>query len=137
MEIYTFSFSLIIIIHRHYYLFFFFGIYPTRDCKPKPLIKSVACTGLGTFYGEMNLSEAARLMALAYRNHIHPPKRITWSFANVRQKDVGYGGYAGLLKAQRVCSFVHLSSIINHQSSIFSPFSQSLTFCFQTIGNRI
>lgn len=30
-------------------------------------IRSVVCTGLGTFYGKVPLNEAARQMALAYK----------------------------------------------------------------------
>jgi len=59
-------------------------------------IRSVACTGLGTFYGKMELSEAARQMALAYKNFLHPPKKIDWNFAGKRQSEVIYGGYQGL-----------------------------------------
>jgi len=59
-------------------------------------IKSAACTGLGTFYGKMAFDEAARQMALAYHNFLHPPKKITWSYASKRQYEVGYGGFDGL-----------------------------------------
>jgi len=59
-------------------------------------IKSVACTGLGTFYGKMSFDEAARQMALAYRNFLKPPKKISWSYASQRQREVRYGGFDGL-----------------------------------------
>jgi O-acetyl-ADP-ribose deacetylase (regulator of RNase III) len=44
----------------------------------KEKIKSVACTGLGTFYGKMDLEEASRQMKVAYSCFMNPPKKITW-----------------------------------------------------------
>lgn len=67
----------------------------------KDKIKSVACTGLGTFYGKMDLEEAARQMHVAYSCFMVPPKKITWSFASDRQSAVGFGGYEGLTKVKR------------------------------------
>lgn len=58
-------------------------------------IKRVVCTGLGTFYGKMALDEAARQMALAYRNFLSPPDAISWVFAGSRQNQIGYGGWNG------------------------------------------
>jgi len=63
---------------------------------PERKIRSVACTGLGTFYGRMPYHEAARQMALAYRNFLHPPSQITWGYAGQRQQAVIFGGYQGL-----------------------------------------
>jgi O-acetyl-ADP-ribose deacetylase (regulator of RNase III) len=81
-------------------------------------IKSVACTGLGTYYGKMKLSEAARQMALAYHNFLNPPKQITWHFASVRQAEVGYGGYEGLKKvdasAESSASRRQISSVMDN-----------------------
>jgi O-acetyl-ADP-ribose deacetylase (regulator of RNase III) len=62
-------------------------------------IKSVACTGLGTFYGKMTFVEAARQMALAYKNFLSPPKTIDWTYASLRQYEVGYGGFEGFQRA--------------------------------------
>ncbi|KAL6077931.1 Phage-tail assembly protein-like protein [Balamuthia mandrillaris] len=70
-----------------------------NQAHPDNAIRSVACTGLGTFYGMMALDEAARQMALAYRNFLSPPKRITWGYASTRQADVGYGGFQGFQRA--------------------------------------
>ena len=61
-------------------------------------IRSVACTGLGTFYGKMALDEAARQMALAFKNFLTPPQSISWNFATQRQYEVGFGGEAGFRK---------------------------------------
>jgi len=63
--------------------------------EPGDRIKSVACTGLGTFYGKLALDEAARQMALAYKNFLFPPKKINWHFATERQHQVVYGGFDG------------------------------------------
>lgn len=64
-------------------------------------IHSVACTGLGTFYGKMEFEEAARQMALAYRNFIRPPSAINWGFARERQGEVKYGGQQGFFLQQK------------------------------------
>lgn len=64
-------------------------------------IKSVACTGLGTFFGKMELSEASRQMSLAYKFFLNPPKEITWSFASNRQNDVKFGGFQGFLLVKK------------------------------------
>lgn len=37
-------------------------------------------------------------MALAYRNFLNVPKKMSWQFASQRQAAVGYGGYEGLKK---------------------------------------
>jgi O-acetyl-ADP-ribose deacetylase (regulator of RNase III) len=55
----------------------------------------VACPGLGTRTGQVPVQEAARQMALAYRNSFHPPAAITWRFADTRQKEVHFGGDLG------------------------------------------
>jgi O-acetyl-ADP-ribose deacetylase (regulator of RNase III) len=59
-------------------------------------IDSVACPGLGTGVGEMPFSEAARQMALAYRNYRNPPTRIDWNYATARQAGIRKGGDLGL-----------------------------------------
>lgn len=69
-----------------------------NDPSQATFIKSVACTGLGTFSGVMDFNEAARQMALAYNNFINVPKDISWEFARQRQKQVGFGGEAGFRK---------------------------------------
>jgi hypothetical protein len=76
------------VVHRH-----------NQSSKEK--INSVVCTGLGTFYGKMDLEEAARQMHLAYKCFMNPPKKLTWSFASDRQAAVGYGGYEGLKKVTK------------------------------------
>jgi O-acetyl-ADP-ribose deacetylase (regulator of RNase III) len=58
-------------------------------------INRVACPGLGTGVGRMPFPEAARQMALAYRNFLTPPRQITWHFASERQRKIGRGGDLG------------------------------------------
>jgi len=58
-------------------------------------IQSIACSGLGTGVGRTPYPEAARQMALAYRNYLSPPPQITVQFARERQRQVGRGGDLG------------------------------------------
>jgi len=55
-------------------------------------IETVVCPGLGTNYGNMDLTEAARQMALAYENFYNVPRAIDWGYANERQRTVVWGG---------------------------------------------
>lgn len=55
----------------------------------------VACPGLGTRTGRVPFPEAARQMALAYRNFLDPPTVLDWRFAERRQADVHFGGDVG------------------------------------------
>jgi len=63
--------------------------------RAERLINSVACPGLGTGVGRMPFPEAARQMALAYRNLLTPPAQINWHFASERQRQIGRGGDLG------------------------------------------
>ncbi len=63
-------------------------------------INVVACPGLGTGTGETLASEAARQMALAYRNFLHPPSKIDWRYTDKRQATVGRGGDLGFILAR-------------------------------------
>ena len=51
-------------------------------------INVVACTGLGTFCGEVPFKKAAKDMRMAYDNFLNPPKIIDWDFANVRNRQI-------------------------------------------------
>jgi hypothetical protein len=55
-------------------------------------IHIVACPGLGTGTGQVPYPEAARQMALAYRNFVNPPRVLDWRLAERRQDEVGCGG---------------------------------------------
>jgi O-acetyl-ADP-ribose deacetylase (regulator of RNase III) len=61
-------------------------------------IDVVACPGLGTGTGHVPPRQAARQMALAYRNFLHPPHsigRMDWAYADHRQAEIRYGGDMG------------------------------------------
>jgi O-acetyl-ADP-ribose deacetylase (regulator of RNase III) len=58
-------------------------------------IRSVACPGLGTGAGHVPFGEAARQMALAYRNFLNPPEYLSWTIADSRQSEIRYGGDIG------------------------------------------
>ncbi|MAT98817.1 MAG: phage tail protein [Anaerolineaceae bacterium] len=62
-----------------------------------PKIRSIACPGLGTATGQVPYDEAARQMAVAYRNFLNPPRHISWRYADERQKAVGRGGDLGMM----------------------------------------
>jgi O-acetyl-ADP-ribose deacetylase (regulator of RNase III) len=75
-------------------------VHNQRDAR---LIEVVACPGLGTATGRVPPEGAARQMALAYRNFLHPPDRMDWRFAHARQQAIGRGGdwaFAGVRKAE-------------------------------------
>ena len=59
-------------------------------------IEIVACPGLGTLTGQVPFRQAAKQMALAYRNFLNPPRAIDWNFATERQRQIRYGGDDGL-----------------------------------------
>jgi len=58
-------------------------------------IDVVACPGLGTRAGQVPFQEAARQMALAYRNFLDPPGALDWDLAGRRQTDIHFGGDLG------------------------------------------
>lgn len=51
-------------------------------------INTVACTGLGTFCGEVPFRKAAKDMKMAYDNVINVPTHIDWDFANQRNRQI-------------------------------------------------
>jgi O-acetyl-ADP-ribose deacetylase (regulator of RNase III) len=58
----------------------------------EPKINSVACPGLGTGIGRVPYHEAARQMASAYDNFLHPPKLLNCIVAAERQLQIWEGG---------------------------------------------
>jgi len=66
--------------------------------KESKKIRTVACSGLGTHCGRLEYCEAARQMALAYRNFLFVPKEINWDLARERRQAVRYGSYDDFLK---------------------------------------
>ncbi len=64
-------------------------------------IDIIACPGLGTATGRVPYPEAARQMALAYKNFLNPPRAIDWRVADARQLQIRYGGDLGLGSSRR------------------------------------
>jgi len=58
-------------------------------------IETIACPGLGTGTGHVPFRQAARQMALAYRNYLYPPTYLDWNLAQTRQLEIRYGGDDG------------------------------------------
>ncbi len=55
-------------------------------------IRTVAMPALGTGFGAMDVSEAARQMAAAYAHYLQPPHRLDWDAAIARHKAVAFDG---------------------------------------------
>lgn len=55
-------------------------------------IETVALPAMGTGFGGVSFSEAARQMAAAYRHLLEPPHRIDWDFVTDRQLAICYDG---------------------------------------------
>jgi O-acetyl-ADP-ribose deacetylase (regulator of RNase III) len=79
-NVYQAMWAMLTAIHRH------------NHTAAQP-IHILACPGLGTSTGNMSYREAARQMAVAYRNFLNPPHTLDWSIAHERQNEVRYGGY--------------------------------------------
>jgi len=62
------------------------------DPENYKFIETVACPGLGTSSGKMDLAEAARQMSLAYENFYLAPRALDWGYANEVQRKVVWGG---------------------------------------------
>jgi O-acetyl-ADP-ribose deacetylase (regulator of RNase III) len=83
-NVYKAMWAMLLAVHQH------------NQKQPQSPIKIVACPGLGTATGHVPYHEAARQMALAYKNYLNPPDRITWDYAGERQQQIVYGGDMGL-----------------------------------------
>lgn len=55
-------------------------------------INSVAFPAMGTGFGGVPFSEAARQMAAAYRHYLEPPHRLNWDVVADRQRAICYDG---------------------------------------------
>lgn len=53
-------------------------------------IVTVAMPALGTGFGGVSFSEAARQMAAAYRFYLDPPHRLDWEAAIARRREIGH-----------------------------------------------
>jgi len=71
------------------------AVYHHNKTSPNP-IRSIACPGLGTGTGHVPYAEAARQMALAYKNFLNPPTYLDWYVADERHGEIRYGGDLGL-----------------------------------------
>ena len=69
-------------VHRH-----------NRSCSGT--IESLACPGLGTGTGGMDVLEAALQMSLAYEHFKKSPVLVNPSFAQHRHERIHYGGRRG------------------------------------------
>jgi O-acetyl-ADP-ribose deacetylase (regulator of RNase III) len=63
-----------------------------RDEADGEEIVTVAMPALGAGFGGVDVSEAARQMAAAYRFYLHPPHRLDWDAAISRHKAIGFDG---------------------------------------------
>src|SRR6476646_10465981 len=55
-------------------------------------IEVAAFPAMGTGFGGVPYSEAARQMAAAYRHYLNPPHRLDWDFVIERSKAIHYDG---------------------------------------------
>lgn len=53
-------------------------------------IRTLALPAMGTGFGGVPFSEAARQMAAAYRHYLHPPHRLDWDAVIERHKAICY-----------------------------------------------
>lgn len=63
---------------------------------PDRLIQRVACPSIGTGEGGLPPAQAARQLALAFKNITRPPTSLSWHMANNRQQEIRYGGDDGV-----------------------------------------
>ena len=57
-----------------------------------PRVETVTLPAMGTGFGRVPYSEAARQMAAAYRHLIEPPHRLDWDFVVERNLSICYDG---------------------------------------------
>lgn len=81
-NVYRAMWALLLAVHRH------------NKAGERP-IRVLACPGLGTRTGRVPFPEAARQMALAYRNSLDTPHSLDWVLAERRQKEIHFGGDLG------------------------------------------
>jgi O-acetyl-ADP-ribose deacetylase (regulator of RNase III) len=78
-KVYCATWAALLAIHAH-----------NRGANPR--IEVAAFPAMGTGFGGMPYSEAARQMAAAYRHYREPPHRLDWDFVARRQKAIHYDG---------------------------------------------
>ena len=65
---------------------------------PAPRIEVLAFPAMGTGFGRVPFSEAARQMAVAYRHFLEPPHRLDWDFVAERQLAICYDGHRQVVR---------------------------------------
>jgi O-acetyl-ADP-ribose deacetylase (regulator of RNase III) len=78
-KVYAATWAALIAVHAH-------------NQKSERKIEVVAFPAMGTGFGGVPYSEAARQMAVAYDHYLHPPVRLNWDFVAARQKAIAYDG---------------------------------------------
>jgi O-acetyl-ADP-ribose deacetylase (regulator of RNase III) len=79
-KVYNATWAALLAIHAH-----------DRVSAERP-IETAAFSAMGTGFGGMPFSEAARQMAAAYRHYLEPPHRLDWDFVVEREKAIHYDG---------------------------------------------
>ena len=69
-----------------------------HNLGPDQPIETLAFPAMGTGFGGVPFSEAARQMAAAYRHFLEPPHRLDWDFVIARQKAITYDGKAQVIR---------------------------------------
>jgi O-acetyl-ADP-ribose deacetylase (regulator of RNase III) len=78
-KVYAATWSALLAIHAH-------------NVQSTDRIDIVAFPAMGTGFGGVPFSEAARQMAVAYRHFLKPPHRLDWDFVTDRQLAICYDG---------------------------------------------
>ncbi len=69
-------------------MFAMLGAVANHNKTSKAKINTVLCPGLGTDTGAVPLKEAARQMALAYQNFLHPTTNMIWKNLMERHREI-------------------------------------------------
>jgi len=69
-------------------MFAMLGAVANHNKTSQAKINTVLCPGLGTATGAVPLKEAARQMALAYRNFLHPTTNMVWKNLKNRHDEI-------------------------------------------------
>jgi len=82
-HIYSATFAALVAIHRHNL---------AHHATPNAIIDRVVMPAMGTGFGSMSFSEAARQMSVAYRHYLRPPGRPNWGSIIARERAICYDG---------------------------------------------
>lgn len=84
-KVYTATWAALLAVHNH-------------NIKSNCKINVVAFPAMGTGFGGVPFTEAARQMAVAYDHFLHPPIRFNWEFVAARHKAIAYDGNKQVVK---------------------------------------